>query len=192
MDKKSNISSPPVFSLYGRFPAAHRMPRLLQETLFETGKLRKYAAIPVVAAVAYWSNPANLFEGAEPWAITGLAIVWLGQFVRIWATGYIKKRDEVCQVGPYTIVRHPLYFGSMLMGIGFIVWGRNWPAAALMTLFWFLFYVPKMLREEQHMLDKFGDTYREYAALSSTRLQTLTVLAWNKVEKRGRAPVGKT
>ena len=42
-----------------------------------------------------------------------------GLLVRTWAAGTLRKQRELATTGPYAFVRHPLYFGSFLMMVGF-------------------------------------------------------------------------
>ncbi|HUT86260.1 MAG TPA: methyltransferase, partial [Elusimicrobiales bacterium] len=51
--------------------------------------------------------------------IAGLVIISLGEAIRLWASGYLKKDKELAVTGPYRIVRHPLYVGSFLIALGF-------------------------------------------------------------------------
>ena len=50
--------------------------------------------------------------------MAGLPIAVLGEALRVWAAGHLEKSREVTQSGPYRFMRHPLYAGSALMGIG--------------------------------------------------------------------------
>jgi protein-S-isoprenylcysteine O-methyltransferase Ste14 len=47
-----------------------------------------------------------------------LFVIW-GLLVRTWAAGTLRKQRELATTGPYAYVRHPLYFGSFLMMLGF-------------------------------------------------------------------------
>jgi hypothetical protein len=47
-----------------------------------------------------------------------------------------------------------------------------------------------MLREDVDLLDMFGDTYREYAAVSITSLLTVTFLWWHEVAPWVKATLG--
>src|SRR4051794_40374381 len=49
----------------------------------------------------------------------GLAFIFFGEVVRFWAAGYIAKDSEIATGGPYAYVRNPLYFGSLLLAVGY-------------------------------------------------------------------------
>jgi protein-S-isoprenylcysteine O-methyltransferase Ste14 len=64
--------------------------------------------------------------------------------------------------GLYGYVRHPQYTGLFLVILGFLV---QWPTllTVLMAPVLVYAYVRLAYSEEHHMLDRFGDQYREYA-----------------------------
>jgi len=65
------------------------------------------------------SRPRDVLNIADPLAIAGLASVALGLAIRSWAAGTLRKQRELATTGPYAWIRHPLYFGSFLMMVGF-------------------------------------------------------------------------
>jgi protein-S-isoprenylcysteine O-methyltransferase Ste14 len=64
-------------------------------------------------------RPRNLLDVADPLVVLGHGFVLLGLLVRTWAAGTLQKQRQLATTGPYALVRHPLYFGSFLMMIGF-------------------------------------------------------------------------
>ena len=71
--------------------------------------------------VLYVLGAAALFAARPELSlfVPGLMLVAAGQSLRLWATGYLLKTDELTTAGPYAHLRHPLYLGSLLMGCGF-------------------------------------------------------------------------
>jgi protein-S-isoprenylcysteine O-methyltransferase Ste14 len=63
--------------------------------------------------------------------------------------------------GPYARMRHPIYSALALWAVGLALLTAHWIFAAfgLLACGIFIFRVP---REEQMMIDQFGDEYREY------------------------------
>ncbi len=45
----------------------------------------------------------------------GLAVAVVGAFVRLYASGFIVKNQELATDGAYRFVRHPLYTGNILL-----------------------------------------------------------------------------
>ncbi len=71
----------------------------------------------------------------------GLAIAVVGTLVRLYASGFIVKNQELATDGAYRFVRHPLYTGNILLVIGFALAGSRWWGIPL-ALFFFWFYYP--------------------------------------------------
>jgi len=65
--------------------------------------------------------------------------------------------------GPYHYVRHPMYSSWFLAGIGYFFISANWFIAGIYLSTLLLMYSYRVPLEEKMMLDKFGDSYREYA-----------------------------
>lgn len=94
--------------------------------------------------------------------VSGLPLVILGESVRTWSSGHIKKNKELATDGPYAYTRNPLYFGSFLMGLGFVVIVSN-----LYVLFLYLFgfitiYFSVMRSEEADLEKAFGKQFLDY------------------------------
>jgi protein-S-isoprenylcysteine O-methyltransferase Ste14 len=111
-------------------------------------------------AVVYW-----LLAGPTPRAIlAGAVISALGLIVRGAAAGHLRKYEELCATGPYSRSRNPLYFGSLLLAVGFIVAGRSWWAGAIVSAYFALFYYAVMRNEESDLRARYGRAFDEYAA----------------------------
>lgn len=65
------------------------------------------------------TRPRDFLSLADPLAIASLVLIFAGLIVRTWAAGTLRKQKQLASTGPYALVRHPLYFGSFLMMIGF-------------------------------------------------------------------------
>ena len=59
-------------------------------------------------------------------AAIGLPIALIGAFVRLYASGFIVKNQELATDGAYRFVRHPLYTGNILLVVGFALAGSRW------------------------------------------------------------------
>lgn len=112
----------------------------------------------------FLARPASLFL-----LTVGLEIAFLGLLLRLWASGYLRKSEELCVGGPYAYVRHPLYLGSFLLGFGFCLAGTSpvyWLRSGFLWLFFLLgfslIYSLQMRVEETGLEKSFGDDYRRY------------------------------
>lgn len=103
--------------------------------------------------------------GKFPWTGSVAVLVILsGILFRAWAAGTIEKSRKVCRKGPYAVVRHPLYLGSLLIALGFCAALNSVENIFAVLLFVVVFYVPKVRQEEKELLEKFGEDYARYMA----------------------------
>jgi protein-S-isoprenylcysteine O-methyltransferase Ste14 len=78
-----------------------------------------FAALIALDLFVLQTRPRNFLTLADPLAAVSLLFIVAGLAVRTWAAGTLRKQKELATTGPYALVRHPLYFGSFLMMIGF-------------------------------------------------------------------------
>jgi protein-S-isoprenylcysteine O-methyltransferase Ste14 len=111
----------------------------------------------VFAALTLW-----LATPTRPSLLLGAVVALFGEGIRTWAAGHLEKSREVTRSGPYRFVRHPLYLGSSLIGIGFAI-AANRPIVAAIVVAYLIFTLTSaMLSEESHLREKFGDAYDAY------------------------------
>lgn len=93
----------------------------------------------------------------------GGAVAFIGLVIRAWASGYLKKNEELTIVGPYAHTRNPLYLGTFLLGTGVAVSaGTLWFTALFICLYLFI-YLPVMFTEAETMRELFPSEYRDYS-----------------------------
>ena len=129
--------------------------------LFRIARRRVVTGFIVAAAAFAFARPT--------WQsiLMGVPVAILGESVRVWAAGYLIKGQEVTTSGPYALVRHPLYVGSALLGLGFVV-----AAASLFVAVAVLGYLTVMITvavrlEEATLSADFGETHARYVAGTS-------------------------
>ena len=108
---------------------------------------------------------ALVFALAAPTPATirlGAAIAALGEAIRIWAAGHVKKASEVTASGPYRWTAHPLYVGSSLMGIGLAIASASVVASVLIAIYLAATLTAAVKREETFLRDTFGERYERY------------------------------
>ena len=96
--------------------------------------------------------------------LAGSVFAALGLLLRAAAAGHLRKREALAHTGPYARTRNPLYFGSALIATGFALAGRSWLAAALLALYFGVFYAQVMRREEAELRQQYGEAFEEYVA----------------------------
>jgi protein-S-isoprenylcysteine O-methyltransferase Ste14 len=132
-------------------------------------------------AVAY-------FWFARPtWVVIleGAILVIAGVVVRASASGHIRKNAELATTGPYAYTRNPLYLGSILIALGFLVAARNiWIAAATLAMFVFV-YLPVIIAEEKYLRSTFPG-YDRYASQVPRLLPRLTAYRSENSTEAGR------
>jgi protein-S-isoprenylcysteine O-methyltransferase Ste14 len=116
---------------------------------------------------AGWVLGILVFAIARPRASTlaaGLALALLGEAVRLWASGHIEKTRALATGGPYAHTRNPLYFGSLLLGLGVAVAAAS-PWGVGLVAFYFAAFYPRVMGEEAAFLrGKFPEDYETWAA----------------------------
>lgn len=104
----------------------------------------------VTAAAYIWlARPTKLSIAV------GSALAIVGVAIRTLASGHVQKNEVLTTTGPYAYTRNPLYFGSLILAIGFVVASRSWWIALLITLLLFGIYLPVIKSEEEFLRSKF-------------------------------------
>ena len=94
--------------------------------------------------------------------LAGGALIVAGQAIRFWAAGHLDKNIRLARGGPYRIVRHPLYLGSFLMGLGLAVAVEQPVVLVAVYVVLFLgFFVPAIHVEELRLQSIFGPEYQD-------------------------------
>jgi protein-S-isoprenylcysteine O-methyltransferase Ste14 len=128
-----------------------------------------------LSALAYLINPAWM-----AWARAGLpdAVRWSGIGVGAACVGLIywlfrsigagisptvatRREHRLVTHGPYRWVRHPLYPVATALFLSFAAAADNWFIAVL-AIFALILLAARVPNEEAHLIEKFGDEYRQY------------------------------
>ncbi|MBV9792014.1 MAG: isoprenylcysteine carboxylmethyltransferase family protein [Chloroflexi bacterium] len=76
----------------------------------------------------------------------------------------IAERQTLVTRGIYQYIRHPMYASQWVWSVGQMLLLQNWIAGPLGLLGFVPMYFLRVPREEQMMLEHFGDEYRDYMA----------------------------
>lgn len=139
---------------------------------------RSYLPIVLIAPVGAilishtWPNAHD--APVVPWDFVCILISVSGMLVRALVAGYApagtsgrNTRRQVARslntTGAYSIVRHPLYVGNFLIGLGWVAYpGNGWFVFMYCLTFW-LYYERIMLREEAFLRREFGLAFLDWA-----------------------------
>ena len=100
--------------------------------------------------------------------LAGGGIACVGEAVRVWAAGHINKSREVTASGPYRWLRHPLYAGSSIMGLGLAVASNRVSVGVVIAVYLAVTITVAVKAEEAFLRSRFGDAYDRYRAGSVT------------------------
>ena len=120
-------------------------------------RLRVAFGFLLLLAFAWLSQPSRLS------VLIGLPIAFLGLFLRAWASGHLEKDRQLATTGPYAYIRNPLYAGTVIAALGFVIACRNLWLAIIVAAIFLLVYFPAVELEEQHLRTLFPE-YAPYAA----------------------------
>ena len=118
-----------------------------------------------------------LIIAARPTGISlmaGAALALIGLTIRAWASGHLRKNQELSVAGPYAYTRNPLYLGTFIMATGIAVATGSLWFVALFIAVYLLIYLPVMAAEAEYMQELFPDDYEQYSRRVPLMLPRLT------------------
>jgi protein-S-isoprenylcysteine O-methyltransferase len=145
----------------------------------------------VLIAVGYWTAFQLWSTGRAPGPRLGVGSAWAGAVVgagglglRLWSVialgqyfTYVVKvtpDQKVVDTGPYRLIRHPSYTGSLLLGIGIGLSMGYVSTAALIGLTSLAGFLFRLFVEERALAETIGEPYRAYMA----RTKRLVPFIW--------------
>ena len=147
-----------------------------QEGAFILFGLRLTGLVMFVVGLLWMINPAWMAWSSLPFPMwlrwvglilastAGCLVVWtfhnLGK--NLTDTVVTRKEHSLVTSGPYRWVRHPFYLAGALGGLGACLATANWSLAVVGTIgLLFLYFRTRI--EEEKLIARFGDEYRNYA-----------------------------
>lgn len=116
-----------------------------------------------------WSPTTKARAGSVGAMLLGAAI-WLfwrshHDLGKNWSPSLeISAQQTLTTNGVYRMIRHPMYASQLLWSLAQALLLQNWIAGLAGVVAFLPLYVVRVPREEQMMLDHFGDDYRSYCA----------------------------
>ena len=96
------------------------------------------------------------------WHWWGVPLVVRGEALRTWAAGHLVKDETLTVGGPYAHVRNPLYLGSLISTIGFLLVLGDWRLAAAFVVIALAVYIATVRQEEDYLRRMHGEAFDEY------------------------------
>ncbi len=138
---------------------------------------RSYLPLPVLACLAILSfaSPSSDAGQLDGWELAGMLVALAGLGLRAWTVGHAPagtsgrgtRKLEAASLsteGAYSVVRHPLYLGNLLIWTG-VACTTGSPAAVAVTALVFWIYNERiMLAEERFLHERFGSVFARWAA----------------------------
>lgn len=136
-----------------------------------------FIVIPVSYLLSPWLDFADY--GLPTWARLGVG--WLGAALfaaalwLLWRSHVdlgenwspqleIRQEHSLVTRGMYRYVRHPMYAAHWIWAVAQAMLLQNWIAGWAFLVLFLPLYLVRVPREEQMMLDRFGEEYRAYMA----------------------------
>lgn len=133
-----------------------------------------YVVVQAILLIAMFFGPRDLFgspvEINQPLWFLGQLLFYLGVAIAVWAAILLgpnltplpkpKANGELIQTGLYRFVRHPIYFGVILLCFGWVAIEQTVYSFVLAFIL-LIFFDLKSKREESWLIEKFPE-YRSY------------------------------
>ena len=151
------------------YPRSYRyaMEKLLSLTkryrILLTRVLLGIIVLTIVISAPVW-RPGPAVSAAID--ILAFFLVLTATFGRLWALTFISghKTKDLITEGPYSAMRNPLYFFSLLGALGIGILTKSILVVAAMVLAFALYY-PMVIHAEEDRLERFhGERFRSYKA----------------------------
>lgn len=124
-------------------------------SFFARWRVRLSYPLAIIVLIFARPTPKSIVIGALAGA--------LGLLVRGLAAGHLHKQAVLTMTGPYAYTRNPLYLGSAILTLGAAIALNSWISAALLCVYFAVFYSIVMRREEGELRSQHGAAFDEYA-----------------------------
>jgi len=107
---------------------------------------------------------------------------------RTWSAVYIGERKgrELVQVGPYSVMRNPLYLSSFVGTVGAALLSGMITLLVLAVIAFAAYYRATIAREEEYLRERHGPAYDAYARIVPRWWPNLST--WRDVPRVGTSP----
>lgn len=147
---------------------------------------RSYLPLLVLAFLAALSFvfPPSTAGQLDTWELAGMLIAVAGLVLRAWTVGHAPagtsgrgtrkpEADSLSTEGVYSVVRHPLYLGNLLIWAGVATTTGSLAAVAVTVLVFWIYNERIMLAEERFLHERFGSVFTRWAERTPALLPAL-------------------
>ena len=116
----------------------------------------------ILLSQSHWAVESKV--AATIMYMIGLSLVGLASAGRMWCSLYIAgyKTNVLVTEGPYSMSRNPLYFFSLLGGVGVGLTTETILFPSAIALFFALYYPYTIRNEEKRLIQEHGERFSEY------------------------------
>ena len=127
--------------------------------------------LPLIYMFTSWLEFAN-YRIPAPLGVLGMVIFFIGLWL-LWRSHvdlarnfspslFIRHQHTLVTHGVFKTIRHPMYLSFWCWAIGQALLIPNWLAGPLGIIAFYPIYLFRVNREEQQLVEHFGDAYRDY------------------------------
>lgn len=151
---------------------------------------RSYVPIALLAlllppSVVGLHFPFGSYQLHKAWEVVCLLVSLAGLAIRCATVGFVpagtsgrgtKKLDAqtLNTTGMYSVVRHPIYAGNYLVGLGVTLVWFDWWAPVIYSLCFWLYYERIIIAEEHYIQNRFGEQFHRWARVTPSFLPTVS------------------
>lgn len=145
----------------------HKMPKSFQKVYVLVFFATPMFGLPLVPQPRFEPNYIIFIIGIILALLS--ALIWVLAFKQIGIIPSIRQKSKVISSGIYSIVRHPIYLGNILMPLGLALTFRAIYALLYVPVIIIFFALPIFI-EEKSLTEEYGEEYLAYTKKVRWRL----------------------
>src|SRR3972149_1232619 len=119
-------------------------------------KLRYALFLAVLVLLARYADASRL--------LMAFLVSLFGEAIQLWSFAALVKNEQLTARGPYVLVRNPMYLGRFFLILGVVLLFGNDYITLAYVVFYYLYMVNRVGREEKRLAELLGQPYRDYCA----------------------------